>query len=119
MNKSLLESHSVISIHKDKDGQLGIKLKCNLNDMLIGILGFYLSPDSYVYGQDPEGFFTDAASLWDDFSDCDLLIGSGDLNARISTELDIIPDIDGDHIPPRSNPDEKKNSLHSLKGYEQ
>ena len=77
--------------------------------MLIGIVGFYLPPDSYIYGQDPEGFFNDAATLLEDFSDCDLLIGSGDLNARIGTELDYLPDIDGDPIPPRTNPDEKKN----------
>ena len=104
INNSLLETHSIISVIKEKDGQIGIKLKCNLNDVLIGVLGFYLSPDSYIYGQDPKSFFNDAASLWEDFCDCDLLIGSGDFIARISTEIDFLPDIDGDQCPVRSNP---------------
>ena len=63
INKTIMKSHSIISILRYKDGQMGIKLKCNLNDMLIGVLGFYLSPDSYIYGQDPESFFNYAASL--------------------------------------------------------
>ena len=103
-----METHSIVSISKGIDGQLGIKMKNYENDMIIGIIAFYLSPDSYLYGQDAEHFFTEAAVLWEDFLDCDLLVGTGDLNARIRSDLDFIPDIDG-HIPPRHNPDNSKN----------
>ena len=82
INNSVLESHMVIGIFRGIDGQLGIKLQNKLNDFLLGIVGYYLSPDSYIYGQDPENFFNEASVIWDDLSDCDLLIGSGDLNAR-------------------------------------
>ena len=32
VNKSVLETHSIVSIYKEYDGQIGIKLKNNLND---------------------------------------------------------------------------------------
>ena len=106
-----MEYHEIICIHSnDVEGQIGIKLKNKINDFLIGIVGFYLSPDNNRYGRDSEGFFNNAAALWEDFSDCDLLLGSGDLNARTKETLDYIPDIDGDFISKRSNPDQTKNS---------
>ena len=76
---------------------------------MLGIAGFYLSSDSYIYGQDPENYFNEAAVIWDDLSDCDLVIGSGDLNARSQQLLDYLPDIDG-NLPPRINPDLSKNA---------
>ena len=75
----------------------------------MGILGLYLSPDSYRYGQDAKGFFNEASVLWQDLSDCDLVLGSGDVNARTKEIVDFIPDIDGKLIPPRINPDKSKN----------
>ena len=41
--------------------------------------------------------------------DCDLIIGSGDLNARTKDLKDFLPEIDGD-LPNRSNPDLTKNA---------
>ena len=70
----------------------------------------YLSPDNYRYGQDAEGYFNDAAVMWEDFLDCDLIIGAGDVNARTKELLDYIPEIDGSLIPNRTNPDKIKNS---------
>ena len=104
-----MESHDLVSVRKGIDGQMGVKLRNKVNDFKIGILGLYLPPDSYKFGQDPEFFFNQASSVWDDFIDCDLLVGAGDLNARIKTDLDFLPDFDG-HIPPRSNPDNVKNA---------
>ena len=37
-------------------------------------------------------------------------VGGGDLNARTKQILDFIPEIDGDMVPPRQNPDNNKNS---------
>ena len=48
--------------------------------------------------------------LWQDLSDCDLLIGGGDLNARTKDLVDFIPEIDGKLVAPRVNPDKVKNS---------
>ena len=65
---------------------------------------------TYKYGQDSEEFFIQASSLWNDMSDCDLIVGGGDINARTRTMIDFIPEIDGFDIPPRSNPDNGKNA---------
>ena len=64
VHNSILDSHTVISVSKGIDGQLGLKLKNKSNDFLLGIVGLYLSPDSYIYGQDPENFFNEAAVIW-------------------------------------------------------
>ena len=76
---------------------------------MLGIFGLYLPPDSYIYGQDAEYFFNEASVIWNDLSDCDLLIGAGDLNARTKDLLDYLPEIDGS-LPTRFNPDIVKNS---------
>ena len=99
-----------MSISKGADGQISAKLKNNLNDFMVGILALYLPPDNYVYGKDPESFFNHATVLWEDLFDCDLIIGGGDLNARTKDIIDFVPDIDGNLIPTRENPDKVKNS---------
>ena len=109
VHTSVLETHTIVGIFKGIDGQLGIKLQNTLNNFLIGVIGFYLSPDSYIYGQDPENFFNEASVIWEDFVDCDLVIGSGDLNSRTKQIIDYLPDIDG-NLPERQNPDKTKNS---------
>ena len=105
-----MQSHKLLSIFKGIDGQIAIKLKCNTTKVTVGILGLYLSPDSYRYGQDAEGFFNQASVLWQDLSDCDLVLGSGDVNSRTKEISDFIPDIDGKLIPQRFNPDNSKNA---------
>ena len=91
-------------------GQIAIKIKCNNTDIKVGVLGLYLSPDSYRYGQDAEGFFNQASALWQDLFDCDLIVGAGDVNARTKEIMDMIPDIDGKIVPKRTNPDKTKNA---------
>ena len=76
---------------------------------MLGIVALYLSPDSYLYGQDPENFIDEATVLWKDLSECDLLVGAGDLNSRTQQIPDYLPDVDGD-VPARTNPDAKRNS---------
>ena len=110
VNNSIMQYHSVVSIHKnDTDGILGLKLVNNSTQFTLGIMGNYLPPDNYHYGRDPEGYFNNASAIWEDLSDCDLCVGTGDVNARTKELLDYIPDIDG-NIPPRSNPDNVRNS---------
>ena len=109
VNNSVLETHIIEGVFRGIDGQLGLKLKNNLNDLLLGIVGLYLPPDSYIYGQDAEHFFSEASVIWNDMTDCDLLIGAGDLNARTKDLKDYLPEIDGD-LPIRSNPDMTKNA---------
>ena len=101
VNNSLLLSHNVVSVlDYGVDGQIAIKLQNKCNDFILGIMATYLSPDSFHYGRDPEGFFNNASVLWQDLSDCDLRIGGGDLNARTKQILDYIPEIDGEFAPP-------------------
>ena len=77
LHRSLLNFHTILSVVKGIDGQIAIKMKNDLNNLKIGILGLYLSPDSYVYGQEAEDFFNQASVLWQELLDCDLLIGGG------------------------------------------
>ena len=106
----VLADHSVLGIMKAKsDGILGIKLQNRYNSFKIGIVANYLPPDNFHYGQDPEGYFNDLTSLWQDLCDCDLRVGGGDLNARTKQLEDFIPEVDG-NLPLRSNPDNVKNS---------
>ena len=110
IHNSILDCHTIKTVIKGIDGQIAIKLKCNSTEFTVGVFGLYLSPDSYRYGQDAEGFFNEASVIWQDLSDCDMLIGSGDINARTKELVDFIPDIDGQIVPPRVNPDKSKNA---------
>ena len=111
IKKYLLNFHDIIAVYDDScDGLIGLKVKNKLTDMFVGIVAMYLSPDNYRYGQDAEGFFNNAAVMWQDLLDCDLLIGGGDLNSRTQELLDFIPDIDGGLISKRFNPDKIKNA---------
>ena len=78
-------------------------------DFMIGLIGLYLSPDNYLYGQDAENFFNNVTSLWQELNDCDILVGGGDLNCRTKDMNDFIAEIDGD-LPCRTNPDQVKNA---------
>ena len=103
IKNSILEDHLIVAIFNEQiDGQIGLKLKNCKTDLYVGIVGLYLSPDNYI--------FNSAAVLWEDLSDCDLLIGAGDVNSRTKDLLDHIPDIDGGLIQPRTNPDQNKNA---------
>ena len=99
-----------MSYYYGLDGQIAIKLKSNITELTVGILGLYLFPSSYRYGQDAEDFFNQATVLWQDLGDCDLVIGGGDENARTKDLFDFIPDIDGEIVPKRYNPDRVKNT---------
>ena len=107
----IFNDHELVAVFTNNvDGQIGIKIRNCKNDLVIGIVGLYLSPDNYHYGRDAEGFFNNAAVLWEDLSDCDLLVGTGDVNARTKEIIDFIPEIDGNLIPKRHNPDQTKNA---------
>ena len=106
---SILNSHSVVSVVKGDDGQLAVVLKNRYNDFTVGILALYLPPEGYVYGRDPEMFFNKAAIFWDSLADCDLVVGGGVLNSRTKELPDYIPDIDGQLVPKRHNPDKFRN----------
>ena len=110
IHSSVIDSHTVVSVVNGVDGQISVKLRNNSNDFLIGILALYLPPDNYIYGRDPESFFNQATVLWEDLFDCDLLVGGGDLNSRTKNMIEYLPDIDGNLIPERENPDQVKNA---------
>ena len=110
IHSTVLEYHTILGVYNGVDGQLAVKMQCNKSETKIGVLGLYLSPDSYRYGQDSEGFFDQASVLWEELSDCDLKIGGGDINARTRDMVDYIPEIDGGFIPKRNNPDKNKNA---------
>ena len=109
----LFKYHKVLSEYKCRDGLLSLKLLNVETEATVGIISNYLSPDSYKYGKNPEGYFNDLSSLWTDLSDCDLLIGGGDLNSRTKTSPDYIADIDG-NVPPRQNPDQTENNHENI-----
>ena len=89
INERLLVNHSILTVYKGThDGILAIKLKNNESDVKLGIVVNYLPPDTFHYGRDPGGYFADNAAIWSDMSDCDLLVGGGDLNSRTKCDLD-------------------------------
>ena len=110
LNNRLLLTHKIEKVYKDLDGLLGLKLVCNEMDTSLGFIANYLPPDTYHYGQDPEGYFSNLSVLWSELSECDLLVAGGDLNSRTSCEPDFLGDIDGDIVTLRSNPDTSKNA---------
>ena len=110
VHRTLLNTHVVVGTYEGIDGQIAIKIKDTENEFTLGILGLYLSPDSFHYGQDAESFFNHCAVLCDDLGECDLLVGAGDVNARTKQLLDYIPEIDGELLPERLNPDKIKNA---------
>ena len=110
LHSSVLEFHTILGVYCGVDGQLAVKMQCKNSEIIVGVLGLYLSPDSYRYGQDSEEFFNQASILWDELNDCDLTIGGGDINARTRDIDDYIPEIDGKIIPKRVNPDKNKNA---------
>ena len=57
IHRSVLDSHTILSVVEGIVGQIAIKMKCNSTINLIGFLGLYLSPESYKYGQEAEDFF--------------------------------------------------------------
>ena len=106
LKKDILIDHEVLGIYdKYCDGLIGLKLCSKTTGLQIGLVGMYLSPDNYIYGQDSETFFNNATALWQELIDCDLLIGGGDLNSRTKEQLDYIQEIDGNLVPLRYNPD--------------
>ena len=110
VNKDIMKSHCLLgTFRSNTDGLLGIKMLSKENDFKLGLVANYLPPDSYHYGQDSEGYFNELTLFWQDFSDCDLRIGGGDLNARTKQLLDYIPEVDG-NLPARTNPDNVKNA---------
>ena len=63
IHRTVMICHTILSVLYGVDGQIAIKLKCNETETTIGILGRYLAPESYIYGQDAEGFFNQASVL--------------------------------------------------------
>ena len=59
-------THDILGTFKGIDGQIALKLQNRLTDFKIGILGLYLSPYSFRFGQDLEGFFDNSAVMWAD-----------------------------------------------------
>ena len=110
VSNKILQDHIILNITRGIDGQISMKLKNRYNDFILGILGLYLAPENYIYGKDAENFFIEATALFENLSDCDLRIGGGDLNARTKEIEDFIPDIDGNLVPKRTNPDKTKNA---------
>ena len=105
ISETIMREHILLGLFKcNSDGLLGMKLENTQNGFKLGIIANYLPPDSFHYGQDAEGYFNDLSSIWQDFSDCDLRVGGGDLNARTKQLEDFIPEIDG-NLPIRTNPD--------------
>ena len=68
VKNQLLNYHEILGIYGNSiDGLIGLKLRNTSNDFCVGIVGMYLSPNNYRYGQDAEGFFNNAAVMWQDF----------------------------------------------------
>lgn len=67
----------------------------------------YLSPEQSSWGRDASSFYNHLLNLMYIYSDCDNIVLAGDVNAKIGSMNDFIPDID--QIPVRKVLDTSKN----------
>ena len=71
-----------------------IVLEIVFNECRIVLCACYLSPETSTWGMDADLYFNHLSSVVQSLDEVDFIIGAGDLNARIGSKTDFIPDID-------------------------
>ena len=96
-------------IDKALDGILSVKFQHKLTDFTFVVMCCYLPPKNSVWGRDSDKFYSHLTNALYTYSDVDSLILCGDFNARISSQSDVISEID-QNVPPRVSIDKTLNS---------
>ena len=94
-------------VDKTYDGVIAVKFNCKLSDYCFLVVGLYLSPELSTWGRDASGFYDHLLQLMYEHSNADNIILGGDLNSKLGSLQDFIPDVD--NVPPRTILDSTKN----------
>ena len=77
------------------EGIISISLTNKLTNFSISIIACYLPPEQSVWGKDSDHFFVHLCTVYYLNIESDIILITGDFNARIGNNNDIITDIDG------------------------
>ena len=106
--KNTVSNKYIVNIvDKSRDGILALTMKHKQTDYSYLLIGAYLPPAQSTWGRDAIGFYAHIMNLLYVYNECDMVILTGDLNSRIGSECDYIPEIDD--INSRTVLDKTKN----------
>ena len=105
---SLLTQFTYNIIDNTIEGLLGVKFTNKITDFTFVVYSCYLPPESSERGRDSIAYYAHLLSDMYFHDDCDMIFIAGDLNSRLGTILDYIPDVDT--IQGREVIDSTKNS---------
>ena len=81
-------------VDKAYDGILAVKFDCKLSDFCFLLVAMYLPPEQSSWGRDASGFYSHLLGLVYEYESCDNVILAGDLNSKLGSAQDFIPEID-------------------------
>ena len=105
---SVLHQFKICNIDKSVDGILVICLQNKDTDFKITVICVYLPPESSTWGRNSDVFFIHLTSVLYASQESDIVLITGDFNARVGNMSDCINDLDD--IPKREILDDVKNS---------
>ena len=89
----LYNSFDISIVDRSYDGILGVKFAHKVSKYEFIVFSCYLPPQNSTWGRDAVSFYSHLLSQIYVNSDCDVII-SGDLNSRIGSLQDTVPEID-------------------------
>jgi exonuclease III len=93
--KNDIVQHNYIKVtDTTQDGILSLCLTDKTTTKQISITVCYLPPEGSQYGRDTQNFYDHLLQNVYNAADCDMIIMGGDLNGRIGTNMDYIPEVD-------------------------
>jgi len=91
---SVLRDYSVTQVSKDFEGILGIQLE-NIDTGFISVIFCcYLSPENSTWGRNADNMFSQLTAEIYANQEADLIVVTGDFNARIGKEQDYVMNLD-------------------------
>ncbi len=91
---TLLSKYRVEVVSKEVEGVLILLLTDKISDMSILLIGCYFSPENSIYGRHIDEVLESITSILFEYTDVDITLMMGDMNARVGNMKDYIPEID-------------------------
>ena len=108
IKKHLDRYYSYTTVDKEHDGILAVKFRSKSSDYCFLVVALYLPPEQTTWGRDAAGFYSHMLKLMYEYSYCDHVVLAGDVNSKMGSVQDFIPEID-DNIGKRKILDKNKN----------
>ncbi len=108
IKRYLYAMFSCVVVDKEYDGILAVKFNSKDSDYSFIVIALYLPPEQSTWGRDGAGFYAHVLKLIYEHSYCDSILLAGDLNSKMGTAQDYIPEVD-DNIQPRDILDKNRN----------